>query len=107
MLVDRIAGQQDFLEPATGSQGDRVPFDGCPHVGLQPVVGYHVDRNSENVFQLVPDPGQTDQAELTVEVDEQVDVAVGSVVAAGGAAEQAEVADPVPGRRAAHQRRYR
>ena len=57
----------------TGSQVDRVSLDSRPYVWLQSVVGHHVDRNPENVFQLVADPSQTDQAELMIEVDEQID----------------------------------
>ena len=60
----------------TGSQGQRIPLDSRPRVRLQSVVGHHVDRNPENVLQLVPDSGQADQTELTVKVYEQIDVAV-------------------------------
>jgi len=85
--------------PVTGSQGHRVPLHGGPDVGLQAVVGHEIDRGAEDVLQLVLESGQPDDAQPAVEVYEKVDVAVGPVFPARGAAEQSQVADAVPGRR--------
>lgn len=82
----------------SGSQGGGVPLDGGADVGLQPVVGNEVDRSSEDLLELVLQSGQPDETQASIQVHEEIDVALRPVVAAGGAAEQAEVGDAVPRR---------
>ena len=65
------------------SQGDGVGCEGVGAVG-ESGFGDHVDGNAEQVVEVVAELHQVVQAGVVVEPDEQVEVAVGGVGAAGG-----------------------
>lgn len=92
--VYRIAGDQDVPEAADGRSAHSVTASRSTFArtsGLSPSSGTRSTGAPTRV-----QPGEPDQADAPVQMHENVDVAVRPVLAAGGAAEQAQVADAVP-----------
>lgn len=59
-------------------------------------VAEHVHVGFEEVFEVLPEPDEVEQAAAGLHLDEQVDVAVLLLLAAGGRPEDADVAGSVP-----------
>jgi hypothetical protein len=53
-------------------------------------VRHHVDPSAQQGLQLLREPAELEQADVLGEVDQQVDITVGAVVAAGSAAEDSD-----------------
>ena len=66
---------------------------------LEVAGGYQVDLGAEDGLQVGLDPSQAEQAHLRRQVHEQVDVAIGPVLAASDAAEDPQVSHVVGGGR--------
>ena len=82
VVVDAVPGT---------SQGYQVTFGAGADAGLE-IAGWHqVDLGTENSLQVGLDTPQADQAHVRGQVHEQVDVAVGPVLATGHAAEYPQV----------------
>jgi hypothetical protein len=85
-------------DPGT-SQCHEVTFGAGTDGGLEIAGWYQVDRGAEDGLQVGLDPSQAEQAYVRRQVHEQVDVAVGLVLAAGDAAEDPQVGHVMGGGR--------
>ncbi len=90
-----VMGDVSALAAVPGrSQGHEVTFGAGAGGGLE-IAGWHqVDLGAQDGLQVGLDPPQTEQAHVRWQVYEQVDIAVGPVLATGHTAK-----DRVPGRR--------
>ena len=70
-----------------------------PDGGLEIAGWYQVDLGTEDGLQVGLDTPQAEQAHVLRQVHEQVDVAVGPILAAGHAAEDPQVGDVMGGGR--------
>lgn len=91
VTASRMSGRA--LRPG-GLQVDGLREDGAD-VALQPTGRHDVNRAAEEFRQVAFHADQVEQGTLLVEVDQEVDVAAGPVVAAGRRAENADPAGVV------------
>src|ERR1700721_2130176 len=81
------------------SQCDEVTFGAGTDGGLEIAGWYQIDLGAEDGLQVGLDTSQAEQAHARRQVPEQVDVAVGLVLAAGDAAEDPQVGHVMGGGR--------
>jgi hypothetical protein len=102
MLIDEVplaapaAPLADLLR--LGSQGQGVSEGFGADVVLEHVGGRHVNGEVEDFCRLAPKSSEVEQGPLGLQLDEQVDVALGATFSPGDGAEDAQLADAVPTR---------
>ncbi len=67
-------------------------------VGTQAVVGEHLDSALEELGEILFEADEVEKRSSRLDVDEKINVAVGSIVTARDGAEHTDISDPVTGR---------
>jgi hypothetical protein len=80
------------------SQGDRVCVDALAQMRADAPVAEHLDVSAKQVFEILPEPDEVEQAAPWLHLHEQIYVAVRLSFASGSGAEHSHVARTVLGR---------
>jgi hypothetical protein len=92
-----MAARMSSVAARGTSQGDQLGRNSLGYIGLEITRRHELHGCADEVLQLLAHPAETDEAEARWEIDEQVDVGVGPVLAPCDAAEDSEVGDPMSG----------
>ena len=89
------SGERDFAVRLVGGLPQHLRADSI----LQSARRHDIDRRADNLVQIHEQPAEVKQTAARLQLDEKIDVALGSLITTGDRPEDSKVSDAVPPRR--------